>query len=476
MCSQTKELDVFEDLCEAVETTASYHNSKAFARRFAEALACELLDVVVCDATDLYAFARRAALRTLAVVVNPKKRNGCPDGARRVAAILASDDYAARDGVADGSLSFGGASSASAPPSSLRAFWRAASADGDEPSMLFGSETLAYACAFAEEGTLHLEDALRCLKGAKASFGALVKNMRSGETDTHGAKQRAEFKRLLDCVVDDYVAGLGDAAPCKRVPAREIVVAGAGNVRGASVLFWRRGIGFEFAFEDAPEEAQRVDVAYATCLRSVSEKKDADAADADVYGLTSRGGSVVTLGVRERPRGFGRGDAVDVRDDAFIAFAFDANRFAQATASLARPAAEYPGAFGAAGRARFLEARRAASPLKTSRGVACVVAGPPKPLAPIRTARLPNGGGGSQRTCQTDLTSPRTAETFLGANKTAESPELPFLTARTEASPSPAGRFDAGNTESRDAREPSPSPSPSQKTSRGIAHDASEAE
>ena len=120
-----------------------------------------------------------------------------------------------------------------------------------------------------------------------------------------------------------------------------------------------------------------------------------DAADADVYGLTSRGGSVVTLGVRERPRGFGRGDAVDVRDDAFIAFAFDANRFAQATASLARPAAEYPGAFGAAGRARFLEARRAASPLKTSRGVACVVAGPPKPLAPIRTARLPNGGGGS---------------------------------------------------------------------------------
>ena len=454
-CSQTTELDVFEDLCEAVETTASYHNSKAFARSFAEALAFALLDVVVCDATDLYAFARRAALRTLAVVVNPKKKNGCPDGARRVAAILASDDYAARDGEPRelSSLSHGGAS-ASAPPSSLRAFWRAASADGDEPSMLFGSETLAYACAFAEEGTLDLEDVVRCLKGAKASFGALVKNMRSGQTDHHGLKQRAKFKRLLDGVVDDYVAGLGDAAPCKRVPAREIVVAGAGNVLRASVLFWRRGIGFEFAFEDAPEEAQRVDVAYATCLRSVSEKKELlDASDS--YGLTSRGGSVVALGVRERPRGFGRSDAVDVRDDAFIAFAFDANRFAQATAWLAQPAAEYPGAFGAAGRARFLEARRAASPLKTSRGVACVVAGPPKPLAPIRTARLPNGGGGSQRTCQTDLTSPRTAETFLGANKTAESPELPFLTAKTEASPSPAGRFDAGNIESRDAREPS---------------------
>ena len=114
---------------------------------------------------------------------------------------------------------------------------------------------------------------MRCLNGAKASFGALVKNMRSGQTEHHGLKQRAKFKRLLDGVVDDYVAGLGDAAPCKRVPAREIVVAGAGNVLRASVLFWRRGIGFEFAFEDAPEEAQRVDVAYATCLRSVSEKK-----------------------------------------------------------------------------------------------------------------------------------------------------------------------------------------------------------
>ena len=459
---KTKELDVFEDLCEATETVASYHNSKAFARRFAEALVCELMDGIVCDATDSYAFARRAALRMLAVVVNPKKRAGCPDGAWHVAAILASDDYA----VADGALTDrapGG--TAVAVPSSLRAFWRAAAADGDAPSMLFGLETLAYACAFAKEGTRVLEDAPRCLKGAKASFGALVEGLRSGEVDHHSA--RVAFRRSLDGVVDDYVAGLGDAAPCKRVPAREIAVAGAGNVRGASVLFWRRGISFEFAFEDAPEKAQRIDLSYATCLRAVS---DAHEEAIERYG--SRAGRVLALGVRERPRGFGRGDAVDVENDAFIAFAFDANRFAQAEASLSRPAAEYPSAFGAAGRARFLEVKRAASPLKTSRGVACVVAGPPKPLAPIRTAKpLNGGGGGSQRTCQTDLTSPRTAETFLGANPPAESPELPFLTARTEASPSTAGRFDAAHPESRITREPSPSASP--ETSRGIARDAS---
>ena len=467
---QTKELDVFEDLCEATETVASYHNSKAFARRFAEALACELLDGIVCDATDLYAFARRAALRTLAVVVNPKNRAGCPDGAGRVAAVLASDDYAVADGFfpsAAADRATGGP--AGAPPSSLRAFWRAAAADGDAPSILFGLETLAYACAFAKDGGARLaEDAARFLKGAKASFGALVEGLRSGEVDHHGA--RKAFRRSLDGVADDYVAGLGDAAPCKRVPARDVAVAGAGRVRGASVLFWRRGISFEFAFEDAPEEAQHVDVSYATCLRSVSVSNAREDAGASRDGRATR--RRVALGVRERPRGFGRGDAVDVEDDAFIAFAFDANRFAQAKASLSRPAAEYPGAFGAAGRARFLEAKRAASPLKTSRGAACVVAGPPKPLAPIRTAKpLNGGGGGSQRTCQTDLTSPRTAETFLGANPPAESPELPFLTARTEASPSPAGRFDAAHPESRITREPSPSASP--ETSRGIARDAS---
>ena len=212
-----------------------------------------------------------------------------------------------------------------------------------------------------------------------------------------------------------------------------------------------KGISFEFAFPDAPEEAQRIDVAYATCLRSVS---DTEATATETHGFATRSGNVVALGVRERPRGFGRSDAVDVEDDAFVAFAFDASRFAQAKASLSRVAAEYPGAFGAAGHARFLEARRAASPLKTSRGVACIVAGPPKPLAPIRTARAPNGGGGgSQRTCQTDLTSPRTAETFLGANPPAESPEPPFLTAKMNVSPSP-------------------SPSASPKTSRGIARDA----
>ena len=473
---QTKELDVFEDLCEATETVASYHNSKAFARRFAEALACELLDGIVCDATDLYAFARRAALRTLAVVVNPKNRAGCPDGAGRVAAVLASDDYAVADGFfpsAAADRATGGP--AGAPPSSLRAFWRAAAADGDAPSILFGLETLAYACAFAKDGGARLaEDAARCLKGAKASFGALVEGLRSGEVDHHGA--RKAFRRSLDGVADDYVAGLGDAAPCKRVPARDVAVAGAGRVRGASVLFWRRGISFEFAFEDAPEEAQHVDVSYATCLRSVSVSNAREDAGASRDGRATR--RRVALGVRERPRGFGRGDAVDVEDDAFIAFAFDANRFAQAKASLSRPAAEYPGAFGAAGRARFLEAKRAASPLKTSRGAACVVAGPPKPPAPIRAAKPPNGGGGgSQRTCQTNLTSPRTAETFLGANPpAAESPELPFLTARTDASPSPAGRFDAGHPESRDAREPSPSPSPSaspETRDGGIARDAS---
>ena len=418
----------------------------------------------MCDATDLYAFVRRAALRTLAVVVNPKKRAGCPDGAARVAAVLASDDYAERQGgeiVAAAALN-------PKPPSSLAAFWDAAAADGDTQSMLLALETLAYACAFAENGQGILEDALRRLKGAKASFGAVVEGLRSGAMDHHGAREA--FKLKLDGVVDDYVAGLGDAAPCKRVPAREIVVAGAGNTRGAA-LFWRRGISFEFAFPDAPEEAQRIDVAYATCLRSVS---DTEATDTGTHGFATRSGSVVALGVRERPRGFGRSDAVDVEDDAFVAFAFDASRFAQAKASLSRAAAEYPGAFGAAGHARFLEARRAASPLKTSRGVACVVAGPPKPLAPIRTARAPNGGGGgSQRTCQTDLTSPRTAETFLGANPPAESPEPPFLTANMNASPSPARRVDAGNPESRDTREPSPSPSPSPKTSRGVARDAS---
>ena len=409
---------------------------------------CEILDGVVCDATDLYAFVRRAALRTLAVVVNPKKRAGCPDGAARVAAVLASDDYAEREGgelVAAAAL--GGA--AARPPSSLAAFWDAAAADGDTQSMLLALETLAYACAYAEDpGAGILEDALRRLKGAKASFGAVVEGLRSGAMDHHGAREA--FKRKLDGVVDDYVAGLGDAAPCKRVPAREIVVAGAGNARGAA-LFWRRGISFEFAFPDAPEEAQRIDVAYATCLRSVS---DTEATATETHGFATRSGNVVALGVRERPRGFGRSDAVDVEDDAFVAFAFDASRFAQAKASLSRVAAEYPGAFGAAGHARFLEARRAASPLKTSRGVACIVAGPPKPLAPIRTARAPNGGGGgSQRTCQTDLTSPRTAETFLGANPPAESPEPPFLTAKMNVSPSP-------------------SPSASPKTSRGIARDA----
>ena len=389
---------------------------------------CEILDGVVCDATDLYAFVRRAALRTLAVVVNPKKRAGCPDGAARVAAVLASDDYAEREGgelVAAAAL--GGA--AARPPSSLAAFWDAAAADGDTQSMLLALETLAYACAYAEDpGAGILEDALQRLKGAKASFGAVVEGLRSGAMDHHGAREA--FKRKLDGVVDDYVAGLGDAAPCKRVPAREIVVAGAGNARGAA-LFWRRGISFEFAFPDAPEEAQRIDVAYATCLRSVS---DTEATATETHGFATRSGNVVALGVRERPRGFGRSDAVDVEDDAFVAFAFDASRFAQAKASLSRVAAEYPGAFGAAGHARFLEARRAASPLKTSRGVACIVAGPPKPLAPIRTARAPNGGGGgSQRTCQTDLTSPRTAETFLGANPPAESPEPPFLTAKMNA-------------------------------------------
>ena len=174
----------------------------------------------------------------------------------------------------------------------------------------------------------------------------------------------------------------------------------ARGTRGRRRLFWRRGISFEFAFPDAPEEAQRIDVAYATCLRSVS---DTEATATETHGFATRSGSVIALGVRERPRGFGRSDAVDVEDDAFVAFAFDASRFAQAKASLSRAAAEYPDAFGAAGHARFLEARRAASPLKTSRGVACIVAGPPKPLAPIRTARAPNGGGGgSQRTCQTD--------------------------------------------------------------------------
>ena len=393
---------------------------------------CEILDGVVCDATDLYAFVRRAALRTLAVVVNPKKRAGCPDGAARVAAVLASDDYAEREGgelVAAAAL--GGA--AARPPSSLAAFWDAAAADGDTQSMLLALETLAYACAFAEDGPGILEDALRRLKGAKASFGAVVEGLRSGAMDHHGAREA--FKRKLDGVVDDYVAGLGDAAPCKRVPAREIVVAGAGNARGAA-LFWRRGISFEFAFPDAPEEAQRIDVAYATCLRSVS---DTEATATETHGFATRSGNVVALGVRERPRGFGRSDAVDVEDDAFVAFAFDASRFAQAKASLSRVAAEYPGAFGAAGHARFLEARRAASPLKTSRGVACIVAGPPKPLAPIRTARAPNGGGGgSQRTCQTDLTSPRTAETFLGANPPAASPKPPFLTAKMNVSPSPS--------------------------------------
>ena len=363
----------------------------------------------------------------------PRSAPGAPT-ARRVAAVLASDDYAEREGgelVAAAAL--GGA--AARPPSSLAAFWDAAAADGDTQSMLLALETLAYACAFAEDGPGILEDALRRLKGAKASFGAVVEGLRSGAMDHHGAREA--FKRKLDGVVDDYVAGLGDAAPCKRVPAREIVVAGAGNARGAA-LFWRRGISFEFAFPDAPEEAQRIDVAYATCLRSVS---DTEATATETHGFATRSGSVIALGVRERPRGFGRSDAVDVEDDAFVAFAFDASRFAQAKASLSRAAAEYPDAFGAAGHARFLEARRAASPLKTSRGVACIVAGPPKPLAPIRTARAPNGGGGgSQRTCQTDLTSPRTAETFLGANPPAESPEPPFLTAKMNVSPSPARR------------------------------------
>ena len=184
---------------------------------------CEILDGVVCDATDLYAFVRRAALRTLAVVVNPKKRAGCPDGAARVAAVLASDDYAERQGgeiVAAAALN-------PKPPSSLAAFWDAAAADGDTQSMLLALETLAYACAFAEDGQGILEDALRRLKGAKASFGAVVEGLRSGAMDHHGAREA--FKLKLDGVVDDYVAGLGDAAPCKRVPAREIVVAGAGK-------------------------------------------------------------------------------------------------------------------------------------------------------------------------------------------------------------------------------------------------------
>ena len=361
---------------------------------------------------------RRAALRTLAVVVNPKKRAGCPAcGARRrpPGPTTTPARRRARGG--------GGARRRRRRPSSLAAFWDAAAADGDTQSMLLALETLAYACAFAEDGPGILEDALRRLKGAKASFGAVVEGLRSGAMDHHGAREA--FKRKLDGVVDDYVAGLGDAAPCKRVPAREIVVAGARNARGAA-LFWRRGISFEFAFPDAPEEAQRIDVAYATPVRCRTPKR---------LLLCTASRHVPGAHRSRRPRAPARVRAERARWTSRTrgsSPAFDASRSRRRRLRCPGRRRSTPTRSARRG-TRASGGRSAASPLKTSRGVACIVAGPP-----VRTAGAPAAAAG-RRACQTGLTSPRTAETFLGANPPAESPEPPFLTAKMNVSPSPAG-------------------------------------
>ena len=175
------------------------------------------MDGVVCDATDLYAFVRRAALRTLAVVVNPKKRARVPTCAKPVASppVLASDDYAEREG---GKLV--AARRSAAPPRDRRPASRRSgtpprrTATRSRCSWRWRRSRTPGACRGSGAGIL--EDALRRLKGAKASFGAVVEGLRSGAMDHHGAREA--FKRKLDGVVDDYVAGLGDAAPSSACP------------------------------------------------------------------------------------------------------------------------------------------------------------------------------------------------------------------------------------------------------------------
>ena len=446
--SQMTELDIFTKINDAIRMLASHHNSTRWTKHLGALLVPELIDGVVCQSTDLYAFARREVLETLALVVNPRKRQGCPDSARVFAKLLASDDYApGRDvHVPEGT------------PSSLVAFWRAAESDGDAPAMRQAVEGLVYATALAEDGKPHvkLEDVVKCLKNAKSSFGEISRDVRTNAIEFQSDSGKAKFEHRLEGVIDDYASGYGEAAPGKRVAALEINITDGSQTSGVSksqVVFWRRGISFRYAFEDSPDEPIFVDLSYATCLRAVSATAET---------------GIVALGVREKPRGFGTSDTFDAEDDRWITFKFGPAQFAQAKAFLMKAAAEYPNAFGGERRHSFI-AHAPASP-KVSKGVMYDVAAPPKDLARVRI-------GGRDRTldmnpistCQTDLTSPRTMEA-LPANLPAPSPEPVFLTART----STPKHLDDAILDSVDTLDdplsPSPSPSQSPKASKGISY------
>ena len=442
---QMTELDIFTELNVAVRSMAVHHNSKRWNKSLGDALVAELVDAATCSATDLYAFARREVLETLAVVVNPRKNAGCPESARSLAKLLASDNYEpGRNGH--------GTANEIVPqgtPSSLVAFWRAAESDGDAPAMRAAVESLVHATAAAGDVSLKLDDVAKCLQTAKSSFGALSRSARNNEIDFQSDSGRSNFEDSLDGVVYDYASGCGDAAPCKRVAAIEINVTSGLHTSGVSeshVIFWRRGISFRYAFEDFPLDPVFIDLSYASCLRVISTPEP----------------GVVALGVREEPRGFDASDTFDAEDDRLITFSFDSARFLQAKSFLAKAAAEYPSAFGG-GCSSFLA--RAASPLKSSTGVMCELAGPPKNLAPVRIGCDRAFETDPNLTCQTDLTSPRTMEA-LPANLPAPSPEPVFLTAKASVEKSPRHLDAIPESQSQ-------SPSQSPKASIGISYGGS---